>query len=647
EIWGHVYFNSMSTPLTGATLMELIPSPGVFDISDSSGYYHQFVSPDTYALQALYPGGMSVSYMDYYTGTSGAAPWSGTVASGMSRHVDFILKLDNREFSIIAGQVLDYTTHTPITGFEVKAYNSAQLFPATMVDTFGHFMFSPISDFSTDWMVDGYSPVHAVSLVEYDFLSSWTPMTAAGLPITFTHSPMTVMWVNIYVNQSEPPSERTKLWGKVFLDDFGGLEVSGVVVMEHLVSPGIFDVTDTTGTYSKVVTSGLTYELDISYPTAYSIRYYDHQTGITGVGSWSDVVTSVSRRVDFAFKLRTKEYAEILGQVTLESDGSPVPGFSITAENLGGSTYPPQSTGPGGMFEFNPVADLSSDWIIDGSHPGYSVVSVEYHLIGGTTTTATSLPVDFPLSSMDIMWVDISVNQTDICNGTVFGKVYKLYNYDPAAGAQATIYNAATPFTPMDAQTLGTNGLYTFTVPAGIYIVKISLSGYSTESAEVTVVCDEETYHPFYLIPRPIGPWNVVSIKFVMNETGEPLSGSWVEVSGLGRLKTDEAGDIHLKIPGPTNLTINLKSFVVVASNDDNGKEIPTNDDGTVTLEPGRSYTNRVVKFRPGSELATNVKSESPEVSTLGLIGIVAAALVIGGAAGFLARGSRKTDIEE
>ena len=649
EIWGYVYVNTFSIPVPGATVMELMPGPGIFDVTDSLGYYQQFVSPDTYGLQALFPGGYSVQFYDYATSSSGAGPWSGTVIPGESRHVDFIMKMDNKEFSIIAGQVLDYSTHTPVTGFEVKAYNSAQLFPAINVDPFGHFMFSPITDFATDWTVDGYGPGHSVSLVEYDFLSSWTPMTHPNLPVDFTHAPVSVMWLNIYVNQSEPPTENTKLWGKVFLDDFGGVEIGGVPVMEHLVSPGLFDVTDSSGIYSDVVPSGVAYELDISFPSAYSIRYYDHVTGATGVGAWSDTVTGLDYRVDFAFKIRTKEYAEILGQVTLDSDGSPVSGFTMTAENMGGSTRPPQTTDPFGLFDFNPVVDLSSDWIVDGSHPSYSVASVEYHLLGGgSPTSASTLPVDFPLSSMEIMWVDIKVKEVETQYGKAVGKVYLLPDNGPAVGAEVKIIRIGES-TPTDTETIGNDGLYNFYVPSGDYTIKVTLSGYMPQSEVVTVPGSGTVYQSFYLPPSGRVSDDVfepITMKIIDQRTGEPADDLPVMILGVGKNKTDSLGVVGFDIFTTGYYTLSVGVEILSISNEtvDNA----TVKDGRIYMEPGKDYT-LYVKL---SEVETETKTEEGEgdegeVSMAVLIAGIIGALVIGGIAGYMARRPEKMDMEE
>ncbi|MFO8052035.1 MAG: carboxypeptidase regulatory-like domain-containing protein [Thermoplasmatota archaeon] len=638
EIWGFVYVNSFSVPVSGATVMELVPTPGVFDTTDPSGYYQQFVAPDTYALQALFPGAYSVQYLDHGTGSSGPAPWSGTVAPGESRHVDFIMKSENQEFSVIAGQVLDHSTHTPIPGYEVKAYNPGQYFPVTNADSFGFFMFSPIMDFSDDWTVNGHSPVHTVSLVEYDFLSSWTPMTEPDLPVTFTHIPTNVMWLNIYVNKTETPTEKTKLWGKVFLNDFGGAEVSGVPVMEHLVMPGLFDVTDSSGVYGRTVASGANYELDISYPTAYSIRYFDHVTGATGVAPWSGPVTGLSYRVDFAFKQRTKEYAEIMGQVTLESDGAPVSGFVLDAENTGGATRPPQTTDSYGLFEFNPVIDLSSDWSVDGSMPGYAVVDVQYHLIGSgaSPSTSPSLPVDFPLSASQIMWLDIKVDQSDIRMGKAFGKVYLLPDNDPAVGADVKIIRVGES-SPTETQVVGDDGLYRFDVPADDYTIKVTLSGYLPQSEVVTVPAGDSVYQPFYLSPSDRVSREYpepVEIKLVNSATGKPLSDMPVVILGLGKNRTGDDGSAGFDLMTAGFYTVSTEGKIVSVTNETGEKDDVS--DGKVQLEPGKEYTLHV---RLSETVGTSERGEEgSDVSTGALIGAIIAALVIGAIAGYLIR---------
>ena len=649
EIWGYVYVNSFSTPAPGATVMELMPGPGIFDVADPSGYYQQFVSPDTYNLQALFPGGFSVQFYDYATSTWGPGPWSGTVSPGESRHVDFIMKMDDKQFSVIAGQVLDYSTHTPVTGFEVKAYNSAQFYPATMVDSVGFFMFSPITDFGTDWTVNGFGPGYTVSEVEYDFLSSWTPMTDPDLPVDFTHAPVSVMWLNIYVNQSEPPAEETKVWGKVFLDDFGGVEVSGGPVIEHLVSPGLFDVTDTYGIYSKLVASGSTYELEISYPSAYSIRYYDHLTGASGVGAWSDTVTGLDRRVDFAFKIRSKEYAEILGQVTMASDGTPVSGFTMEAENTGGTTLPVQNTDSFGLFEFNPVVDLSSNWIVDGSYPGYTVTSVEYHLVGsGSPVTSPTLPVNFPLSASNIMWIDIEVDQSEVQIGTAFGKVYLLPDNEHAVGATVKIIREGES-SPTDTQILGDDALYWFEVPAGDYTIKVSLSGYVPQSEVVAVPAGDSVYQPFYLSSSSrvhSDEFEPVKIKLIDARTDEIVVDSPILILGVGKNTTDSSGIAGFDIIAPGYYTVSAGAGILTVSNDT--VEDASVMDGKVYLEPGQNYTLYVKLSEKETEVVTEEsEGDTSDVPMAALVAGIVGALVIGGVAGFLARRPGKMDLEE
>ena len=647
EIWGFVYVNSFSTPVPGAHVMELVPSPGVLDTTDATGYYQRYVSPDDYALQAFFPGGYSVQYFDYGTGTSGAGPWNGTVSPGESRHVDFIMKSNEKQFSIIAGQVLDYSTHAPVPGFEVKAYNTGQFFPAINADGFGFFMFSPIMDFATDWTVNGYSPVHMVSVVEYDFLSSWTPMNHPDLPVSFTHAPAEVMWLNIFVNKTEDQPEKTKLWGKVFLDDFGGVEIEGVAVIEQLVSPGLFDVTDHTGTYARTVASGLTYGLDVSYPAAYSIRYYDHETGATGAGSWSGSVSGTHYRVDFALKVRTKEYAVIMGQVTLDSDGSPLSGLTVSAENTGGSTAPDQITDSYGLFEFNPVIDLSSDWVVDSSFPGYSVVSVEYHLLGvGSPVSSSSLPVDFTLSSMEIMWLDIRLNVTNEQDGNVFGKVYRLPDNEHAIGAEVKIIRAGES-SPTDSMILGDDALYDFDVPGGDYLIKVSLSGYLPQSEVVTVIPGDSVYQPFYLPPSSrVNRFEPVNIRLLETESGVPLKDHPVIILGVGKNTTDEDGYAGFAIVSSGNFTIGVDAEMVSVSE---GTSDPVEiKDGKVYLEPGKEYVIRVrSSFVESDTRSEEGQDGSIEVPYAALVAGTLAALAIGGVAGFLGRRPGKPDLEE
>jgi len=658
-IWGYVYDGSLSGPVVPSVPVKLLLPTGVAPIlTTATGYYSFSVSPGLHSVTIFVIGYSSIHYFDYLTGTNGPAPWMDTVAMGTSRHVDFVIKRGEpvQNCSLVAGQVIDISTGNPVDNYEVKTYpmsgvplvtQSGSLLPGT-----GLFMFNPICCcIPGTWYIDGFDTTFTYDFeyLDYHSIPGGASTTSSVMFTSYMLPTDTILWFNIYVNKTQV-EKNTTIWGYLYMYSVGGPVVTGETI-KVISPPGTMEMdTDGFGMYIFHVSPGtFTIAPILIYPV--SAVSYDHLTSTYGMIPWTGTVAlGDSRHVDFVLKQYppTRNASAISGIVMELDDHTPVPGFYVKAyPQLHPGDYPSLYTYTDGMgmFHFGPLyLDLDESWLFSGEDPLYEIDHVEYHLLpSGPVTTETSLPLFFDLPGASIMWVEIYVNERQVCNSTVFGKVYKLYSYDPASGAQASIFDTSDPSVEVDTQTLGSDGLYTFTVPEGSYIVKVSLSGYMTETATVTVVCGEETYHPFYLLPFVIGPWDDVHMKFVMNDTGEPLSGYDVDISGMGHFKTDENGIISFRIPGRSNLTISLKSFVVVISTDDDDEELSVNDDGSFTIEPGMNYTMKVVKFRPGSELSNTVKSaEGTSISTPGLIGIAALALLVGAAGGYFLK--RRSD---
>lgn len=651
-IWGYVYQNFLGgSVVPGVPVKLLIPSAVPPIITTTTGYYSFNVAPGLHSLTIFFTGYSDIYYMDHLTGVTGLIPWMGTVASGTSRHVDFVIKQGEpvHNCSIVAGQVIDIATGDPVDDYEVKIYPSSGPSLVTQSGSLmagtGMFQFCPIcSHIPGTWHIDGYDTTFTYDFeyLEYYSFPAGTPTTSPVMFTTYTLPTDTILWFNIYVNRTQD-ERNTTIWGYLYLDGFGGPVISGETV-KIISPPGSIEMdTDSFGMYLFHVSPGtFTVGPVLIYPA--SVTSYDHLTTTYSMSPWTgSVALGDSRHVDFIMKQHepTGNASAISGIVVNLADHTPVSGFYVKAYpemNPGGYPYLNTHTNGMGMFHFGPLStDLDQSWLFSGDDPLYTLDHVEYHLLAsGAVTTEISLPVYFNLPNTSIMWVEIHVNKTDACNGIVFGKVYKLYSCDPAVGAQVSIFDISAPTTPIHTQTLGADGLYTFDVASGTYIVKTSLSGYVERSATVTIVCHEDTYQPFYLPPRiDNATWGEVVMRFVSNSTGDPAAGYEVEISGLGHFKTDDNGKIAFKLPGPSDLIISVTGAVVVAiTTDDEGEELVSNDDGTVTLEPGRSYT---VKFKAGSDLASSVRGEEGiDLSTFGMAGIIAAALLLGVIAGYL-----------
>jgi hypothetical protein len=177
--------------------------------TNSIGVYTHPVSPGTYSEAAMVAGGYSLINLDHATMIWTPGIWTGTVGSGESRQVDFILKINEKANATIAGQVRMHGTGAPFAGFVVTASTGTPLPPVT-TNALGLFVFSPVAGTGWTWTVDGSAPGYAVVHVEYRAITVATPTVASTLPVSFLLPASTFEWVDIQLNASTP------LMGTVF-----------------------------------------------------------------------------------------------------------------------------------------------------------------------------------------------------------------------------------------------------------------------------------------------------------------------------------------------------------------------------------------------------------------------------------------------
>lgn len=633
SIWGYVTSAAFGTAISGCPILDITTSMTVFSTTDGSGFYHEHVSPGTYTHIALPSGGYSMMNYDHATGIWGWGPWTGTVAPGESRQVDYVIK-EQKESFLIAGQVVYHGSGAPVAGFDVEALGPSTPTMHETTPASGFFLFSPLWD-PGSWTVDGSHPGLYVVDVEYHLMVGGPTTSSSTLPVMFNMSVPDAMWVRISVQQ-EVPNNRTRIWGYVYVGAIGGPIVPSCPILDITSSMTLFDVTDSTGHYDRIVTPG-DFTLTPLAVGGYSIMAYDWTTGVVSAAPWSGtVLPGTSRHVDFLLK-QDREAAVIAGQVTMYGTGDPVDGFTVGA-NSGTLTYT-QSTPASGLFFFSPIY-LFSNWQISGFHPSLSVLEVKYYLYpGGASTTSTTLPVTFPLSSSQIMWVDITVGEGQQKPGKLHGKVFKLYTYAPGAGSTVEIYQMPGMVLTYTL-TADTNGNYGQVLMPGDYYVKASLSGYAPGSALVNVPSASSIYQPLYLTPRiPIPVPLNITVKFVEKDNNTPMKDLKIEVIGIGGFVTDDEGLVTFGIPEEGEYTINIAAAHAVLY-DENGNEIgPLN--APVKLEMNRTYTAKVTLYQ--RILVDNPTTGGTRgVSAAMMGGGVAAALLIGGLVGFALRGGSK-----
>jgi hypothetical protein len=639
NIWGYVTNAATSLPISGCPILDITGLMTPFSTTDPVGFYMEYVSPGTFTLVALPPTGYSLMNYDHATGAWGMGPWTGTVVNGESRHVDFVVKLD-KESMVIAGQVVELGTGAPIAGFDVDVTGPSMTTLYETTPGSGYFIFSPLWGPGT-WTLDGSHPSLFVVSVEYWLLMSGTHSTSTTLPINFGLTIPNVMWVEITV-QKEVPTNSTRIWGYVYTASMGGAPIPSCGILDLTYNMTLFSTTNATGYYNELVTPG-NFSLMPLAVGGYSISAYDYATGVYSVAPWSGtVVNGESRHVDFIMK-QDREAAIIAGQVTMDGTGAPVSGFNVGASS--GSLSYNALTPSNGFFIFPPIY-LFSTWQVSGFHPTLYVVEVKYHLFpSGAVSTNPSLPVSFSLSSSQIMWVDIIVDDVQPETARIFGKVYKLFSYAPAAGAAVNIYQM--PGTILTyTLTADAVGYYEQVLSPGDYYVKASLSGYGASAATLTLLPGDNIYQPFYLMPRiPIPHPMNITMKFVEKTNLTPIEALKVEIVGVAKMVTDENGLIHFSIPEAGEYTLHIAAAYAMVYDSANN-EIGSMD-GPIKLESNSTYTAKVSFYQKIEITNTPKKSEGLNVSPLAGIGLLAVALIVGGIVGYALHRPKRSDIEE
>ena len=665
-LWGYVYYLTLGgTPVPGVPVKLLMPPLGPIDITNTVGMYYFSVTPGTYSATPLVvlPGGV-ISY-DYATSSYGSSVWSGTISPGECRRVDFILRYHDdpdKKYGSIAGQVIDLSTGNPVDNFEVKVHTSSAgpytMMSGSIASGTGYFSFPGLTPTSVTWTADGgaTSFIYTLDHVEYFTITPSTvgaPTTSPTLPITFTLNGNTVVWINIYINKTDL-NNKAIIWG--YLYDPVLYPMTGESIKIINPAGGGTDVTDSSGKYLFYVTPGA-YTVTPILIGGGTIIYYDFNTGSSGMAPWSDTVSAGEvRHVDFYLrKYKPPQNCSAIAGMAYINPSYPLSGVYVKADVPSAPSYGVYGYTDGyGHFEFHPLCHhlgMSWDWVFTADMPGLTLDRIEYHILGSSgITTVHSPSFTFNLPPSSILWVEIYYNKTQPCNGTVFGRIYTLYSYSFADGATVKIYDISAPTTPVGSMVTGSDGLYTFTVPAGTYKIVVTFPGYNTANAEVTIPCHENVYKPFYLIPKPIGPIEPVKIKFIYKGNGTPVAKLGVNIVGIGNFVTDENGTINPKIYAKGNYSIHIPgfvpstpdsiaSFVVVISTDDDDEELALNPDGTLHLKPGHHYTTQVVLTEPVAAPSKEEKKGKGYYSGSTVAGAVIASLIVGSVAGFLLRG--------
>ncbi len=638
NIWGYVTIAGSSLPLSGCPILDITGVMTPFSTTDPTGFYLEYVSPSTYTLVALPPTGYSLMNYDHATGVWGWGPWTGTVSLGESRHVDFMIKED-KESMVIAGQVVMQGTGDPVAGFDLEAMGPSTPTLYATTPSSGFFIFSPLWG-PGNWTLNGHHPSLFVTDVEYWLLMSGPHSNSPTLPIMFGLTIPNVMWVRITV-QKEVPQNSTRIWGYVYTASIGGTPIPSCGILEMTGTATLFSTTDVVGHYNEIVSPG-NFTLMPLAVGGYSIQSYDWGTGAVSIAPWSGtVIPGESRHVDFIMK-QDREAAIIAGQV-IDGTGDPVPGFNIGLSS--GSLNYNSVTPASGLF-ISPPIYLFSTWQVSGFHPSYVVVEVNYHLFpGGAVSTSTSLPVSFPLSSSNIMWVEITVKEGQQGMARLYGKVYKLFSYAPASGAAVKIYQM--PGTILTyTLTADATGYYEQVLLPGDYYVKASLSGYGASSATVTLLPGDNIYQPFYLMPKiPIPlPLNL-TMRFVQKDNGTPIKDLNVEMAGIAKGRTDQNGEVKFSLPEAGEYSIYIAAAHAVIY-DPNGNELGSLD-GPVKLESNGTYTVKVSFYQRIEITKAPRKAEGIGIPPLAGVGILLAALLIGAVVGYAIKRPKTHDIEE
>ncbi|MBN1539957.1 MAG: carboxypeptidase regulatory-like domain-containing protein [Candidatus Thermoplasmatota archaeon] len=644
KIWGYVTDATYSSNIAGCPILDITGNMTLFSTTDAVGFYIEYVSPDTYTLVALPPGAYLIMNYDHATGIWGWGPWTGTVAPGESRHVDYVVKTEKEGSMLISGQVVMEGTGDPVSAFDLEATSPSTTVLYDSTPSTGFFLFSPLWETGV-WTVYGnHSSLYVVN-VEYWLLTTGTHHSSTTLPISFNLTYTDCMWVKITV-QKEVPNNRTQIWGYVYVDSIGGYTSHFSSVLDLSGAMTVFDVTDSTGHYQRFVSPG-TFTLMPLAVGGYSVLSYDYATGTLSTAPWNGIVSAgESRHVDFVMK-QDRESAKIAGQVVMAATNAPVSGFHVGISS--GSLSYTETTPSNGFFVFPPIY-LFSTWELNGFHPSLYVVEVKYHLWpSGSVSTSPVLPVNFAIAMTDIMWVEIIVSQQEPQVSKLYGNVYKLFTYAPAAGSMVRIYQNP-GLILVDTLTADPGGYYEKYLSPGDYYVKASLSGYAASSANVVMTTGSIIYQPFYLFPRIIPiplPLNI-SIRFVNEKNDTPVAGLKVSIAGVADLVTDGEGMVRFGIPeaGEYSIRIGAASGVLYDANGNKVGEFVS----PLKLESNETYTAKVTLYREiiietGGDTRDAKENVIPDIGWLGILLLV---LIIGFIVGFVVRKPKNTsDIEE
>ena len=198
-IWGYVYRDYID-PLNALPMASVPITMPTYSLATTSlfGRYEHSVAAGAYSVSAYLPGAYSLVSVDQSTGAWAAGPWTGRVAAGERRHVDFILKPTEKTNATVAGQVRLAGTGAPLPGFVLSLSSGATSFPPATTDPAGLFTFAPVRGGWT-WTLDGALPGYAVAGVSWRILpASSTP--ASGLPLSLAVPVTTVIWVDVTVD---------------------------------------------------------------------------------------------------------------------------------------------------------------------------------------------------------------------------------------------------------------------------------------------------------------------------------------------------------------------------------------------------------------------------------------------------------------
>ena len=393
--------------------------------------------------------------------------------------------------------------------------------------------------------------IYTVSAGKADFLTTTLPQTYTVEPSLVTEVNDDIVLVSRYAD----------IAGKVsYADKEDSSNISVTIEDDKGRTLGTV-VTGDTGSYSFKVESG-TY-----YIRANAQGYFES----------SKVVNVVSGN-EYAVELEDLKsmYGSVYGKI-LTSNGSTVEGATIRLESNDGTAYTGSTLADGSfLFEKVPIGD-------------YSVYVSKLEFL------TEALPLKYSVESSKRTTIDAVVLTSEYAD--INGSVGYSDRTDPS-GILVTIEDSSSR--TIDSFTVGSDGTFSFRVPAGTFTIKANADGYAEISKSITVVVGK-TYS------IDLGKINTLYGSItgkVVDAVGNVVSGAVVNLTnmdGTGEavtLSTNENGEFSSStVPiGTYTVSITKSGYIDVVCNDVPIVGGRTYDVGTRTLVSGTAgITGRVV----------------------------------------------------